>query len=663
MKTHNEKPISMVPAQLTKKPSKLHATATRTLRFLVLVVSISCSLLVLVDIVGNNWELNDFTGNAKHFLTPLLTTFSIDELVQTYAFPTDSSPWSASNGGRFMINSALNQVHDLGGDYYHLTLGSHTIDTPENNICGQLVDAYPLVNTSKSVVRLGSVQDQVTYIRGTTLTHVFGDSLGTELGHFGDNASKLESLGYVAGRVGLDMRLTTAIPVSTQGKTVTLNVTMYRFFSKSFCSGCAPNTELGMDTCTIVYSTDESTNVLHVHSSGAIYGESHVLGIILLRRWGPVLSLWLRGLCILAVLAAFAASQKTVQWTDTMTFTSSWVKRMVHKFSPPQYRHVNNAFHLLYFCFNSDFTVLMLSVSVMFDEDIAMVYGRVLSRWSKPASFQLWTQLRLYALDFRWMWFNLAILKLLKLACNLVNTARFNGHNVVMGWLNFRSITWVYLTVFVLFERIDYTEYGNSIRVDVTPLEDDLDAIFVEFEHSWYIRGLPSLAMLMLGNLLLVLCVDHVVNRHWWVLVAKTSLGRQHMYNSSSIITDSGLHVSGEGGGVAATITIKARTMSTMRWYFTSHLLCFGLAEEPTALRKTSTTNGAKTPISIHVASEAKLDKVTPSSATTFDAMGDVHFLVQDQEGHVHLIDADKREVQALGVEVKILRDSQFTLG
>ncbi|RHY29659.1 hypothetical protein DYB32_004969 [Aphanomyces invadans] len=646
----------MMPPQLTKRPSKLHATASTTLRFLVLVVSVSCSLLVVIDIVGNNWELNDFMGNAKHFLTPLLTTHSIDDLVEMYAFPTTASPWVASNGGRYMINAAIGQAHDTDGLHYHLTLGSHTIDTPENDICNQLVNTYPLVNTTTPTVRLGAIEDHVTFIRGSTLTHLFDDSATAPRGHTGDNASTLAALGYVPGRVGLDMRLTTAIPLDTHGQTAVFNVTMYRFYSKAFCSGCRPNTELGMDTCTIEYSYNAATHDLQVHSSLAIYGQHHILGIVMLRRWGPVLSLWVRGLCILAVVCAFAASQKTVQWTDSLSLTSVG-KRLVHKFSPPQYRHVNNAFHFLYFCFNSDFTVLMFSMSVMFDEDVAMVYGRVLSRWYKPASFELWTQLRLFALDFRWMWFNLAILKVFKLACNLFSTARFSGTNFVMGWLNFRSITWVYLTVFVLFERIDYTEYGNSVRVEVTSLVDDLDAIYVEFEQSWYIRGLPSLAMLMVLNLLLVLFVDHVVNRDWWRLMAKTSFGRQHMYNSSSIIADMGLVVT--NGDPHATITIKARTMSTMRWYFTSHLKCFGLAEEPTMLRKLASSSAAKGSMQTVRQNE---DKVSPSIAT-LDPVGEVHFLVQDSEGHVHLIDSDKREVQALGVEVKILRDSQFNIG
>ncbi|RHY20778.1 hypothetical protein DYB36_009634, partial [Aphanomyces astaci] len=38
----------------------------------------------------------------------------------------------------------------------------------------------------------------------------------------------------------------------------------------------------------------------------------------------------------------------------------------------------------------------------------------------------------------------------------------------------------------------------------------------------------------------------------------------------------------------------------------------------------------------------------------------DMYLIVQDREGHIRMFDAEKRELQALGLEMKILRDSTF---
>ncbi|KAH9190915.1 hypothetical protein AeNC1_007122 [Aphanomyces euteiches] len=231
-----------------------------------------------------------------------------------------------------------------------------------------------------------------------------------------------------------------------------------------------------------------------------------------------------------------------------------------------------------------------------------------------------------------------------------------------MGLFNFSNVPWIYMTVFALFERTDYIEYGNSVRVDVTSVTQDLDSVYVEFESSWYMRGLSSLIFLMVGNLLGVLAVDHFVNRRWWRLMSRNSLGRQHMFNSTSILSDMGLEY--EDRSFNSITSIKARMLCSFQWFFTSHLICFGLPEEPSLIRKVTSARlaGAKgtSPSVINVAaSKAVADGPKTDNATDVET----HMVVQDEDGHVYLFDSEKREVKALGVEVKILRDANYQIG
>ncbi|KAF0699217.1 Aste57867_10182 [Aphanomyces stellatus] len=660
-------------------PSKTQAAFRVAIQYATTALGAFCAFLVAVDIVGNNWELNHFVGDAKHLFTPLLNIYNASQLLESFAFPAAWSPDAVSNVGRFMVTTTIDRVHDDTSTFYHLTLSQHLVQNAANDICGTLAKTYAIPNASIGAnVNLGTIQDQITCIRGNAITHMFGSTMTDPKAALGDNYTTLSEMGYVPGRVGLDMRLTTAIQVPPPGQLITTNVTMYTYFSKGFCSGCRPGMEMGMDTCAIVYSYNDTTNALVVRSSHAYVGSYHVLGFSFYRRWGALTSIIIRSLCVLMALSAFASSEKTVRWTDPLMLTS-WFKRIKHMLAPKHYRHTNHAFKFVYFCFNSDLFVLLYSAAILMDEDIAMVYARVMNRWAKPAGFNIWTTLRLWALGLRWLWFNLALLKLLKWLCNFVSTVRFNGGNKIMGLLNFSSLSCVYLTVFALFDRTDYIEYGNSVNFVLTSATEDLDEVYVEFGDSWYVRGLPSLLALMLANLLLVLMVDHVVYRTWWQLLAKNTLGRQHMFNSTSILSDMSLPV--EHGDLYSTITVNARTLCTFQWFFTGHLTCFGLPEDPDFVRKfvssklaTSRMNTAKHP-SIDAKQQevgemvalvdtnqvAKDEAALANAAAVADAA--IHMIVQDQDGYWHLYDSEKHEVQALGMEVKILRNAAYRLG
>ncbi|CAK5180852.1 unnamed protein product [Aphanomyces euteiches] len=665
----NDNSLAPTSPSKPRKPSSWDSMAHSALKYITKTINAFAIFLVVVDILGNNWELHDFTGDAKHFRVPLLSTKSRSQLESGYVFPTLASPSSVSNVGRFMIDNTIEQVHCDNGTFYAITMNSFPIIHPDNDICGRLVNVYPVNTVDGGKIRLGTVEDQITFVRGNTLSHLFGDTDSVPPAPPGTNASVLTDMGYLPARAGLDMRLTTAIPVPRPGQKLPFNVTMYRFYSKAFCSACHPGTELGMDTCSIVYSYNDTTKAVTVHSSSAIYGQSHVLGFIFLRRWGVRISLVLRAFCLFLAFSAYGAARKTVRWVDMATL-STWAKNLAHMIVPPMYSHNSKAFSVIYFCFNSDVFVILYSIAVLIDEDVSMVYARVVTTWYKPAPFELWTELRLRALSFRWLWFNLFLVKLMKWACHFVSTAQHNGSNFVMGLFNFSSVPWIYMTVFALFERTDYIEYGNSVRVDVTSVTENLNSIYVEFMNSWYMRGLTSLVILMVGNLLAVLLVDHFVNRKWWRLIARNSLGRQHMFNSTSILSDTGLPL--EDKTLHSMTMIKARALCSLHWFFTSHVVCFGLPEDRSLVRKLtkSSTNGGAKPATgspmPHSPSRDLVEAIRPLTGgtpenKTIDA--DVHTLRQNDDGELFLFDSDNREVQALGIEVKILRDASYIIG
>ncbi|KAF0714522.1 Aste57867_3830 [Aphanomyces stellatus] len=162
-------------------------------------------------------------------------------------------------------------------------------------------------------------------------------------------------MGYIPGRVNADMRLTPPLVLANaSGMTM---LTMYRFAARAFCTGCTPVVELGLDTCTIAYSFNDTTKLLDIESSHAIYGQTHALGILFERGWSPVLSLYVRLVCVLLVVAIHAVSQRTVQWPDTNTKT--WRRWLVNLVSPSQYLQPCRAFELSDICFNSDVYVLL----------------------------------------------------------------------------------------------------------------------------------------------------------------------------------------------------------------------------------------------------------------------------------------------------------------
>ncbi|KAF0703829.1 Aste57867_7507 [Aphanomyces stellatus] len=680
-----------------------------------------CALLICLDVITNNWELINYVGDGLQLLTPFLDLDTFDDVQAQYVFATAASPATMSKVGRFMTDTVASQITTMDGSSYYLSLGSYLIQDSNNDICGALAQTYPLPpnatdnkrDTTMPSVRLGYSVDSITFIRGNTLTHWLGTTLTDPKAPAGSNASTLASMGYVPAKTSTDLRLTTPVPIHRRNKSYAMNVSMFRFSGSAFCTGCIPDTELGFDTCTIVYSYNDTTNSLIVKSSVAIIGNVHAVGMIFQRNAAPILSIVVRAFCVVFALAAYAASQKTVRWCEPSD-SISWLARLVRIVSPVKYRHPSHAFDFAYLCLNSDIFVVLYTISVIADENIGMVYSRTVYRWYQYSSFDLWIELRLMAMCLRWLWINLMLVKGFKWLCHVVSSAMYTGDNWIMGWLNYSSVDWIYAGLFVLFERNSFIEYGNSVRTSVKSSVQDLDNIFVNLLQSWYVRAVWPVTVVLITNLVVTLALDHFLHRRWWRQVRSNSLGRQFMFNSTSILINSDLAavVASRPGYLATVVTTKSRMLCTMQWFFSTHVLCFGLPEHPNVVRqlvatkatqkttngatgggKTTKTNHTPSNQSTEVASSSTTSRrgssvaaVDPpqevthghsfivedaprrssseaSSAEVNGSKPNLYVLSQDRDGYIHLFDANKREMQALSLEVKVLRDSTLSIG
>jgi hypothetical protein len=350
---------------------------------------------------------------------------------------------------------------------------------------------------------------------------------------------------------------------------------------------------------------------------------------------------------------------------------------MMHKISPPVFRHPCTVFKLPVFCLNSDIFVFLYVIAVIMDDSVAMIYCRVVYRWSQHAGPDVGTTLRLMAMQFRWLWFNCLITKSLKWFCNFVSQTAYTGTNKVVGFLNFSSVTSLYIGVLFLLHRDDYIEYGNHVKIDLTTHIQNLDNIQVDFFHSWYIRAMPAFASLMVLNVILVLALDHAVYHQWWRKMSRNSLARQHMYNSTSVLTEfCGIEMVKVDSYKGTALSISARSLCTLQWFLSSHLLCFGLSEQQTWIRALASTK-------ISVSAKKDNDEGTSSSGSSSGddnvdhlvvkkevedvniksaSVRDLTIIMQDRDGFVRMFDADKHEMQSLGIEVKILRDTKYVI-
>ncbi|RLO08329.1 hypothetical protein DYB28_003890 [Aphanomyces astaci] len=650
-----------------------------------LFVSAMCVALVTVDVTTNNWEIIDVIGNGNTLLTPLLNVDSSDDLASEHSFPVGRGVESTSTVGIFMLNYTMRKMNLRDNSMYVLTGDDFLIDGPLNDICSTLKKTYQLPTNQTNVgstVKLATIKDSIQYIRGTAITNLLY-GLGTPPPATTQH-DELISMGFMPARTDLDLRVTTGVVVPPVGTTSYTNVTMYRFYPRAFCSGCEPVSELGLSVCQLTSTYNATTKTLVVSSSVANYGEYYSMGFMLERTGTTAGSLYVRGFCVLFVMAAFATSQKTVRWTDGATLTS-WYKKLTHMVAPTLLRHPCHTLDFSYFCFNSDLFVLGYVVAVLLDEKSCNIYSRAMFSWNKNATASAtsaWVFVRILAMNFRWMWLNCLLIKFLKWFVNFATATRYSGRNHLVAYLNFSTPTFVYIAGLFFVARNNLLDYGLLDSVNLESSTQSLEGISVNIFNSVLFRGYPSLVLLMLINVFVILTVGWVVNRQWWHKVAKNSLGRQQMYNSTSIIADVGYTFIDMGEYQGQVVLIPVRSLCTVQWFLTSQTIRFGLPEHPSVIR--AMTSKGVSQLNTSNVTVGKRYSSSPSAkrdlAPTFsrrETNGTVHvdveateaesevellMVAQDLDGYIHLYNALKAEVQAPSMEGKVINDSKYQL-
>ncbi|CAK4623918.1 unnamed protein product [Aphanomyces euteiches] len=650
------------------------------------------AFLVIIDVSLNNWEINHFLGNAQYFITPVANLPSLHVIKSHYAFPNEASPEDLSEFAVFTMNHSLSTAIDHDDNQYLITAGSYATLDAANDICGDLVHTYPFGNVAHSIpgtIRLATVSDKLEYVRGNLFEYMFGTA-DTRPAPANATHAVLTDLGYTPTRMDCDMRLTTPIEVpEDSGGVVSVNTSMFRIFPKSLCTTCTPIVEFGHDICELKFTYNATAQTITVLSSKAHIGGVHTVGLMFQRTAASVASLVVRALCVLFAIFGYIASQRTIRWCDP-TALSTWYKRAIYTMSPPIYRYSSHAFSFSSFYLNSDWFVFGYVIAVLLDEKQSMIYSKIMYTWNEHSD-NYWIPIQLFAIQFRWLWLNCAIVKLFKVVLNFVSLTRYTGKNLLVGLCNFSSGFYIYLGAVVLFDRTKMIQGINHDMVSLSSSTEPLDGLRVDVFNGYYIRTVPDILFIMTINLMVVLTIDHVVHFRWWQRVAKSSLGRQTMFNSTSILNEMRCDFYHIDGYKNQAVKIQARTLCTMQWFFMCHTLCFGLPEDPKHIRALLShatksdlltvrlpSTSKETPISDllklshsnrstkHLAVRPKTtdDPTTddPKDAPPADSI-QICILVQDSEGNIRMYDSRRSELVGLTVEEKILNNGKFTLG
>ena len=261
---------------------------------------------------------------------------------------------------------------------------------------------------------------------------------------------------------------------------------------------------------------------------------------------------------------------------------------------------------------------------------------------------QIGITIQLFALSTRLLWVNCAALKLMKLAWHVVSTATYSGESRVMGFLNLRNVTSLYLSAILLFYVPPFIEYNNAVRVDLKNSVEPLDGTIIDLLESWYVRGTWAITGGLLLNILIVLAFDQMINRRFWQRMANNSLARQAMFNSTSILMDFVSDVDVNG----AVLVCKARRLLTLQWYFLSHLQTFGLPEKDLVRAK-------------KLAQQRRVSAVQPTTTTSsnVDTSSEILCTVaQDSGHHLHLLDDQFIDITSLVLNIKVLKDTSVTI-
>ncbi|KDO21122.1 hypothetical protein SPRG_12903 [Saprolegnia parasitica CBS 223.65] len=626
----------------------------RAYALVVSTVSLLVVALVAGDAVVNNWTMLNYLGGGFFFITPIAAVASIDQLSAQYSFPRHLGMHNLSKVGRWMANySVINMV--AKSDRIYLINTGDILLTADSVLCPIFAKTYGVdMGATSFRVSLALASDAVTHFRGNALTHFFTRDETENLGNTSLSSKQLIQLNYIPGRITVDKRFTTEFTLLNSSVPQTRVVNYYRIFSRSFCTGCDPVAELGYSQCNMTMVYNDSARTVQVTRSEFVPGSVYKLGFIMPSTVLGQIALAAKIIAIVFAVLSYIASRRTVQWLDVdPTRSDSLLTRVQRAIVPKCFPHQSHALSYSMFCYNSDVFVFLYAFSVLIDIQNCLLYVRNVNLYTMYAP-QFGYALQLFALSSRLLWVNCAILKGCKIVWNLLGTAAFTGDSWIMGLFNLSSVTSLYLSAIFLFYVPPFIEYNNAIIVSVTNAAERIDGICCEVFDGFYMRVASSITVGLFANLVFVTVLDHIVHLKKWRALAQHSLARQAIYNSSSIVCDYMDDIYDAHDGPI--FVCHARRLSTLYWFFTSHLLLFGLPEKKSLrVRKASALT-----VQARVASSGSA--TPPVQPVVVPEESNDYMVVQDSDHNLHILDGKLAEVTSLVFNIKILKNTTVTI-
>ncbi|EQC29619.1 hypothetical protein SDRG_12624 [Saprolegnia diclina VS20] len=619
--------------------------------------------LIASDALVNNWAINAYLGDGKFFITPIAAAQNAQQLSAQYSYARNLGIPNLSNIGQWIANATVVNLVTESVDVYVINVGEFEL-TRTTNLCPTFAQTYSI--PSLGTVRLALASDSVNFYRGNALTHFLTDDAEANLGNSSMKSTQLYDLGYVPGRASTDLRFTHDVVVRNTTQPQSQIVKFYRIFPRTFCTGCAPTAELGHSVCNFTYVYNDTTKVLRVTNSTFVPGSTYMFGLMMQNSSFGVAALYIKLLAIAIAICGYLAGRRTVQWLEVdPTKVDGLVARTFRIILPKLFPYQSNALSYASFCYNSDLFVFLYAISVLLDLNNCFIFVREVNVYNSLAPQFLYS-LQMFSLSSRLLWVNCAFLKLLKIVGSFVSTASYNGQSALMGFCNLSSTTSVYLSAVLLVYVPAYIEYNNSVATSIRNVNESIDGIRVRVFDGFYLRVLSSVGAGLVLNVVLVTAVDRLWNWRYWQLLAKNSLARQAMYNSSSIVCDflDGIEPDADDRSAASSIVCRARRLSTLQWFFMSHLTCFGLPEKQLRAKKLSI---AQVTVKQHhtANSSTRSNSITHPTALPLPIPvpdDGAYMVVQDGDHNIHLLDGQLNDVTSLVYNIKVLKNTTVTI-
>ncbi|EQC38836.1 hypothetical protein SDRG_03794 [Saprolegnia diclina VS20] len=609
------------------------------------IIGVLVVVLVAIDAICNNWAIIDFVGDGNEFITPVANTKGAGDLAETYAFRKGGDLASLSSIGLWMTNYSVSNLGARNSNIYLLSTSEFEIDA-RINICSRFSGSYAVDLAVKNPFKLGVAFDLVSFLRGNAISIAFSDEAASGVGNRSSGASsaELQQRGYAPARLGADVRLSQFIKLANTSNVQVQVVPVWEIFTKGYCTGCIPIAELGRGSCNFSMTYTDANKTLNVLAR-PMPGSLHRHGLLTRQSAFNTASHWIKFIALFFAAGGYLASRRTVQWLEVdPTKPDTIFTRALQTVVPKCFPHLSHALRFDMFCYNSDLFVTLFCISIILDMDSSLIYIREVNVYNaiKP---QFFVSVRLFALSLRLLWLNCGILKLCKIGLSIVSTATYCGESRLMGYFNLTSVTSLYLSAILLFYIPNYIEYNNSVRQDLFNSVENLDGTPVNYYNSFYFRVSYAMGMGLITNIPVITLLDQAINRSFWNLMARNSLGRQALFNSTSILCDYISDVREDKKHRAALIICKARRLSTLQWFFMTHMFTFGLPEKELRVKAKyqPTTQG------------------TTAAGETGPAK-EMCMVVQDGSCHIHLLDDQLADVKSLVYNIKVLKDTTVVI-